>query len=168
MWPSDELRQLNIDLVKPINFYSLSLYIRYTNRFQPSYRFDQCTNIFFPMLTIELLLKSILCCCRLYNLLESLVAVPKLLKSHNQRLKNEFDREVLACQFVHSSFLCMLQYASSNIQDIVFALNGLLDCTQVINILQQKPQVLPENRFLHILILAWFQLLLSLLFINLC
>ena len=168
MWPSDELSQLNIDLVKPINFYSLSLYIRYTNTFQPSYRFDQCTNIFFPILTIELLLKSILCCCRLYNLLESLVAVPKLLKSHNQRLKNELDRKVLACLFVHSSFLCMLQYASSNIQDVVFALNGLLDCPQVINILQQKPQILPENRFLHILILAWFQLLLSLLFINLC
>lgn len=56
VWPSDELSQLDVDLVKPINFYSLSLYIRYTNTFQPAYRFDQCTNIFFPILTIKLLL----------------------------------------------------------------------------------------------------------------
>jgi hypothetical protein len=65
------------------------------------------------------------------------VAVPELLKSHYQRLQNEFDRKVLACLFVHSSFFCVLQYASSNIQDIILALNGLLDRPQVVNILQQ-------------------------------
>lgn len=121
----DEPRQLDIDLIQPINLDSLSLQIRYSVGLQPLNHSNECAHVLLAVVAVKLLLLRVVCNSLLDHTLQRTFVLLQLDEFHDQGFQNELSCEALAF-FVYACFESVLLDASFYIQDIVFLVDGLL------------------------------------------